>query len=156
MAQQKKVKKAITATQLMAIPGGDMPQDLAETMTLSDIFVKSGMFPDVHSQSQAIVKILAGRELGCSPIESITNIYIVKGQIAMMAKLIGALIKRSGKYDYEVTALNNEGCILTFFTINGEKQKLRSSLMVRSIRCPISGTTCALGFWGSRTSSGFA
>ena len=88
----------------------NMTKELAETMTLGDIFVQSGMFTDIKSQAQAVVKILAGRELGLSPLESMTNIYIVNGKVALQAKVIAALIKKSGKYDYRIDKQSNEEC----------------------------------------------
>ena len=70
---------------------------LAEPMSLADVFVKSGMFPDLKTQAQGVVKILAGRELGLAPLESMTNIYIVNGKVALQAKIIGSLMKKSKK-----------------------------------------------------------
>ena len=88
---------------------------LSEPMALGEVFMKSGMFGDVKSQAQAVVKILAGRELGLAPLESMTNIYIVNGKVALQAKIIGSLIKKSSKYDYTVDNLTNEECTITFY-----------------------------------------
>ncbi len=88
---------------------------LREIMVLGDVFIKSQMFKDVKDQAQAVVKILAGKELGLSPLESMTNVYIVNGKITMQAKIIASLIKKSKKYDYKIVKLTNEECILKFF-----------------------------------------
>ncbi len=101
--------------------------ELAETMSLGDIFIKSGMFPDMKSQAQALVKILAGRELGLSPLESMTNIYIVNGKVALQAKVISALIKKSEKYNYHIDKLDNEECTITFFQRNGQIKEVGKS-----------------------------
>ena len=90
---------------------------LVEPMALGNVFVKSGMFKDIKSQAQAVVKILAGRELGLSPIESMTNIYMVNGKVALQAKLIGSLIKKSCKYDYQVDKLDENECAITFYSL---------------------------------------
>ena len=37
--------------------------ELRQPMAIGEVFAKSGMFPDVKSQAQAVVKILAGK--GC-------------------------------------------------------------------------------------------
>jgi len=95
-------------------------ESLVEPMALGDVFVKSGMFKDLQSQAQAVVKILAGRELGLAPLESMTNIYIVNGKVALQAKLIGSLIKKSAKYDYTVDKLENEECTITFHAATAE------------------------------------
>ncbi len=92
-----------------------LSQSLQEIMSLGDIFVKSGMFPDLKSQAQAVVKILAGKELGLSPLQSLTDIYMVNGRVALQAKLIASLIKKSGKYDYHIDKLDEIECILSFF-----------------------------------------
>lgn len=101
-----------------------LSKELQDSMSLGDIFVKSGMFPTIKTQAQAVVKILVGKELGMTPLESIANVYIVNGQVAMMAKGIAALIKRSKKYDYDITKLDDKECVLTFYQLNGERRKI--------------------------------
>jgi DUF1365 family protein len=39
--------------------------------------MKSGLFPDVKTASQAVVKILCGKELGLSPFQSMKDLYII-------------------------------------------------------------------------------
>jgi hypothetical protein len=85
------------------------------------------MFPDLKSQAQAVVKILAGRELGLSPLQAMTDIYIVNGKIAIQAKVIASLIKKSKKYDYHIDKWDNDECIISFFQINGNKEKIGES-----------------------------
>jgi len=94
-----------------------IPKELAESMSLGEVFVQSGMFPDLKSRAQAVVKILAGRELGLSPLQSITDIYMVNGKVALQSKLIAALIKKSGKYDYMVEKSTDEECCLSFYSL---------------------------------------
>jgi hypothetical protein len=101
-----------------------VPKELQESMNLGEVFVKSGMFPDLKSQAQAVVKILAGKEYGLSPLQSITELYMVNGKIAMSAKLIAAAIKKSGKYDYHIDVMDNETCTISFFQ---DKVKLGES-----------------------------
>ena len=108
-------------------------ESLVEPMALGDVFVKSGMFKDLQSQAQAVVKILAGRELGLAPLESMTNIYIVNGKVALQAKIIGSLIKKSSKYDYTVDKLENEECIITFYSIvEGKKIEIGKSTFTKA------------------------
>lgn len=101
---------------------------LIEPMALGDIFYQSGMFSDVATQAQAVVKILAGRELGLAPLESMTNIYIVKGRVSLQAKLIAGLIKKSGRYDYTIETLNDDECVIAFYEqqqgTDGQMQKV--------------------------------
>lgn len=77
-------------------------------------FFQSGMFPDIKSAAQAEVKIQAGYELGFSPIYSMTKIYIVKGKVMVGAEALGAMVKRSGRYDYHISKLTDTECVLIF------------------------------------------
>jgi len=91
-----------------------------ETMnSMATVFHQSGMFPDIKSAAQALVKIQAGSELGFSPIYSMTKIYIVKSRVMVSAEALGAMVKRSGRYDYKIIKLDNETCELEF-TDNGK------------------------------------
>jgi hypothetical protein len=92
---------------------------ISEITSLADAFVKSGYFPDVKSQAQAIVKMAAGREMGLGPFYSMQKIYIIKGHPAVAAEAMAALIKRSGEYDYDVLEHTDEKCALEF-TRGGE------------------------------------
>lgn len=90
-------------------------ESLQDMMSLGQIFHKSGMFTDIKDQAQAVVKIIAGRELGLGPIQSMTGIYMVKGNIALTAKVMAALIKASGDYNYHIVTLDNEKAVLEFY-----------------------------------------
>lgn len=75
----------------------------------------SGYFADMRSAAQAVVKIMAGKELHLGPVASMTNIFVVNGRIALSAGVLATLVKRSGKYDYRVRAMDNDGCTIAFF-----------------------------------------
>ena len=91
--------------------------DLAQ---VAEAMVKSGYFEDSKSVSQAIVKIMAGRELGLGQFASMTGIHIIKGKPSLGANLIGSLIKNDPRYDYRVTQLTDDVCQIVFF--EGEEQ----------------------------------
>lgn len=88
-----------------------------EPMALSEVFVKSGMFPDVKSQAQGIVKILAGKELGLTPFQAMSGLYFINGKIGIQANICSGLIKKSKKYDYTITKITDEICEIDFFDI---------------------------------------
>lgn len=90
-----------------------------DVMTLGKVFAASGYFKDARDEAQAIVKILAGQELGIPAVASMTGIYIVKEKVSLSANLIGAVIKRSGRYDYRVREMSATGCSLEFFQKSG-------------------------------------
>ena len=89
--------------------------NLSETMQLGEVLVKSGFFKDSGDAAQAVVKVLAGRELGFGPIASMTGIEIVQGKPTIGANLLGAAIKGSGRYDYRVTHHTSDRCEIAFF-----------------------------------------
>jgi hypothetical protein len=86
---------------------------------LGQAIVKSGYFADAKDASQAIIKVLAGKELGLGPIASMTGIYIVKGRVTMSANLIAAQIKRSGRYTYQVLSMTDEKVEIVFSEVRG-------------------------------------
>ena len=85
---------------------------LKEPMEIGEVFAKSGMFPDVKSQAQAVVKILAGKELGLSPFEAMGSIYVVNGKLALASKAMAGLIQRSKKYGYVIKKLDETECTI--------------------------------------------
>lgn len=123
MMEEKKQKKNALQVEVAS---------LTEPMALGNVFVKSGMFKDLKTQAQAVVKILAGRELGLAPLESMTNIYIVNGKIALQAKIIGSLIKKSDKYDYNVDKLNNEECVITFYDMRATANQVDGAVVKKT------------------------
>lgn len=86
-----------------------------DLMTYGQVFAKSGFFQDSRDAAQAVVKIQAGAELGFPPVASMTGIHIIKGRVSLSANLIAAAIKRSGKYTYRVSKLDDAECVIEFF-----------------------------------------
>jgi len=79
----------------------------------------SGFFNDTRQASQAIVKILAGQELGFGPFASMTGVAIIQGKPAIGANLMAAAVKRTGKYNYRVVEMTNDVCEIEFYE-NGQ------------------------------------
>ena len=87
---------------------------MSEIMSISTAFAESGMFPDVTKAAQAMVKIMAGQEIGIPPFQSMNGISIIKGKTTLGAGIMASRVKGSGKYDYDVKQLDDKGCILVF------------------------------------------
>ena len=104
--EQEKVSNEVNETKSLTL--------WQETQSLGEVFAKSGMFPDVKSQNQAIVKILAGRELGLPPLISMTKIYMVLGKVTIGAELMAGLVKKSKEYDYKILHIDNLKCEIEF------------------------------------------
>lgn len=98
---------------------------LKEPMIVGEVFVKSGLFPDVKSQAQAVVKILAGKELGLTPFQSMSGIYFVGGRMALQSNIMSGLVKKSKNYDFTVTRITDEGCDIDFFDISDKENKVK-------------------------------
>lgn len=79
----------------------------------------SGYFSDVRSQAQAVVKVMAGAELGLPPFAAMTGIHIIQGKPALGANLIATLIKNDPRYNYRVLEHTDAVCKIQFFE-NGE------------------------------------
>jgi hypothetical protein len=92
-----------------------VPLDEGNVFQLGEMIAQSGYFQDAKQAAQAVVKVLAGRELGLGAIASMTGIYIVQGRVTLSANLIAAVIKRSGKYNYRVREMSEKACEIEFF-----------------------------------------
>lgn len=86
-----------------------------DLLSLGGVLAASNFFKSTMDENQAAAKILAGMELGISPVASLRGIYIVEGQISLAYPMIGALIKRSGKYDFRIRENTAEACEVEFF-----------------------------------------
>lgn len=104
------MSNAIVHTINLNAPAPMMP--LADIAQWADVFVKSGMFKDAKSVAQAIVKIQAGQELGLTPFAAMRGFEVIEGKPAPNAGLTAALIKRSGRYRYNVVRADATACVL--------------------------------------------
>jgi len=86
-----------------------------DAIQIGETFYKSGMFADIKSAQQAVVKILAGAELGISPFASMAGIHIIQGKPTIGAGLMAARVKSFGKYDYKVIEHNDKTCSIDFY-----------------------------------------
>lgn len=99
-------------TRTAALLDGMTIQSIAESCA------NSGMFKDIRSAWQAIVKIKAGLELGIPPIQAMNGLYIIEGKVAMAATLMAGLLKASGRYTYRVQQHDDNGCVIQFYERN--------------------------------------
>jgi hypothetical protein len=84
----------------------------------AEMFVRSGMFPDLKSVEQAATLLIIGRGFGISDYDSVTGLYLRQGKVNMHANVMAAAIKASGKYDYEVTVNSDKECEIQFFRVD--------------------------------------
>lgn len=82
-------------------------------------FKASGLFPDLRSEAEAYVKVVAGAEMGIGPMAAMTGINVIQGKPTLSANLLAAQVKRHPRYDYRV--LEHSGTICKIeFRENGE------------------------------------
>lgn len=113
--------------------------NVKEMLLLAKACAGSGFYKDLMRDSnKALVKMMAGHELGFGPSASLTGIYIVKEKISLSATLIASLIKRSDRYDYKVKTLTDDKCEIDFYE-NKEKIGTSSFSMEDAKRAGITG-----------------
>jgi hypothetical protein len=95
-----------------------------DMMNLSKAFYESGMFTDIKSAAQAMVKISAGAEMGIPPFAAMSGIHIIQGKPTIGAGLMAANVKASNKYDYKVIEQTEKVCSIDFYK---GKEKLGNS-----------------------------
>ncbi len=88
---------------------------LTEIMSIGKAFAESGMFPDIKTAAQAVVKIQAGAEMGIPPFAAMSGIHIIQGKPTVGAGLMAANVKGSGKYDYRVVESSEKVCSIDFY-----------------------------------------
>jgi len=87
---------------------------IVDVEKVANAMVKSGFFTDAKDVSQAMVKILAGAEMGFGAFASMSGIYIIQGKPSVGANLMAAAVKGSGKYDYKVSTMTDKECAIVF------------------------------------------
>jgi hypothetical protein len=92
---------------------------LDNVMTLGQALANSKYFGDAKEASQAVVKVLAGQELGIGPVAAMSGLYIVKGKVSIGSNILASLVKASPKYDYKIVEHSTQTCAIEFFE-NGE------------------------------------
>jgi len=88
-----------------------------DALSIAETFYNSGMFVDIKSSSQAMVKIMAGQEFGIPPFAAMSGIHLIQGKPTIGAGLMAQRVKKSGKYTYNVLQLNDAICEIEFIKL---------------------------------------
>ena len=111
-----------------------MSNELSIIKSYSDVelaaksMAASGYFQDARDAAQAVVKILAGQELGFGPFASMTGVYIIQGRPSIGANLMAAAVKKSGRYNYRIIEMTDKVCEISFFEGKEEIGRSRFTL----------------------------
>lgn len=108
--------------------GKPLKYSLPELREIATIFYSSGMFKDVRSMQQAMVKILAGGEQGYGPWQSMRAYHVIEGKPVETAGEISARIKRSKTHDYKHWFITETG--EKWNTITGKNAALHGCVVI--------------------------
>ena len=89
--------------------------NVSELMAIGKAMSASGYFADAKDGNKALVKILAGREMGFGPFAAMSDIHIIQGKPVVGANLMAAAVKSHPKYDYRVTTNTNTAVVIMFY-----------------------------------------
>jgi hypothetical protein len=89
-----------------------------DPVVIAEHFYRSGFFPDVRSMSQAVVKIIAGEELGLPPMAAMQGLTMIEGRLGMTGNLVATKVRQHPTYDYKILERDNEHCKLAFYDGN--------------------------------------
>ena len=81
--------------------------------SLAETALRSGLM-GISNSSQAVMKILAGREMGLGAFASLSGIHIIQEKPVLGANLMAAAIKSSARYDYRMVEFNSKACEIMF------------------------------------------
>ena len=90
-------------------------QDFDGLQRAAIVLQKSGYFSDVKSEAQAIVKVMAGQELGLAPFTSMSGIHIIQNKPVLGSNIMATLVKNDPRYDYRIKQADDKACILEWF-----------------------------------------
>ncbi len=103
-------------TQLNHIPA---PTNLDELQRMTKMLIASGYFKNVKDLAQGCVKVMAGQELGMSPVASLQGIHFVNDRLCYEAVILGSALRRKG-YRYIALAQSDNGASIEFFAPDGK------------------------------------
>jgi len=108
--------------------------NIAGMTEIGQVFIDSGVFQDTKDMNQAIVKIMAGQELGLMPLYSMRNFHLLTThpkdregktytliKMAQSAESMALLLKRGGNYTWKVIDSTELRCEIQFYELTGGK-----------------------------------
>lgn len=94
-----------------AAPSWTMVKSLGEAVTIAKLVAEGNALPDCRNAGVALLKILAGAEMGFGPFASLTGVDVIEGKPSVGAHLKAAAIRRSERYDYSIVEQDEEGTV---------------------------------------------
>jgi len=95
--------------------GTDIVTTFDDVARIGKAMAASGYFDDAKDAAKAIVKILAGREMGFGPFAAMNGVHIIQGKPSIGSNLMAAAVKNDPRYDYRVTRMDDDAVSVTFY-----------------------------------------
>ena len=83
-------------------------EEMFRTFKIAEGLAKSGLFKDARQATQAFAKIVAGRDLGLTPFESMAGLHVIEGKIEAGADLHATRVRNREGYDYRIAWIKGE------------------------------------------------
>lgn len=109
----KRLSRCLMNDNNAMVPRSPQVNTFQEIMQIGQVIAQSAAFVG-HSSALAVVKILAGRELGFPAIASVIGIHMIEGKPSIGSHLLAAAIRGSGRYDYEILEHTDQVCVVRF------------------------------------------
>lgn len=94
------------------------PTNLDELQRMTKMMIASGYFKNVKDLAQGCVKVMAGQELGISPVASLQGIHFVNDRLCYEAVILGSALRRRG-YRYTAISQGDKGASIEFSAPDG-------------------------------------
>lgn len=89
------------------------PESYNEVILFADLAVKAGYF-QLRNVQDAALRILYGREMGLSTMQSLMGVQVVEGNPGLKAHVIGARVQQSGVWNFNVVKWDDTICEIEF------------------------------------------
>lgn len=98
------------------VPYRPSPMPLEEVQKIAEVAFNSLVFGNLKGPKQAVVCILAGRELGLGPMASLSAIHLIGDKPTVSANFMMALVKKSRpRYDFKPVLRSNKGARVEWY-----------------------------------------
>ena len=93
---------------------------------MAHAFAASGYFDKTTKVSQALVKMIAGQELGLGATAAINGLHYIDGSLTPGSNVMATLVKDSPLHNYKIIELTHVLCTLRFFERESVEDKLEA------------------------------
>ena len=100
--------------QAIVVSNNNIIRSVDDASRVAKAMAMSEYFSDAKDVAKAMVKVMAGHELGVGAFASMTGIHIIKGKPTMGGNLIASLIKNDPRYNYRVKKHDETVCEIEF------------------------------------------